>query len=565
MRIAVINKDSCLGEKCSICIKVCPMNKLKKECIVIHEKYPRINEDICTGCGICVKKCPTNSISIINLAEEKESVFHQYSVNSFRIFGFPVPREGITAIIGKNGAGKTTLIKLLSGKLKPNLGNIGLEMTFQEIAARFKGTEIGKYFKEIERLKISYKPQDIERFRSEKKVEEFIGNGKLQVSEESKSKRMDELSGGELQSLLVDLSLSADADIYILDEPCSFLDIAQRLSLAEKIRRKAEEGKRIIIVEHDLAILDYLSDYVYIVYGEAGVYGIVSNLKSSRVGINEFLDGFLKSENVRIRDEAVKFDLRGFEEVQGREMFSYSSFEKSYGPFRLFAKEGNVREGEIIGIIGENSIGKTTFVKVLAGIEKSDSHFEMRKSRISYKPQYLRPPSGYVKDVLERVRGDEESYKYIFDSFNLGRIYEKRCESLSGGEIQKLAIAICLLQDADIYLLDEPSAFLDIEERLYLSKVLKKVIREGKCAFVVDHDLVFIDSISDRAIVFEGIPEVKGFASSPMSKREAMNTFLKKVDITMRRDKDTARPRINKRGSVLDREQKERGEYYYLS
>jgi ATP-binding cassette subfamily E protein 1 len=566
MRIAVINKDSCLGEKCSICVKVCPMNKLRKECIVIQENYPKINEEICSGCGICVKKCPARAISIINLAEEKEKIFHQYSINSFRIFGFPVPREGITAIIGKNGAGKTTVIKLISGTIKPNLGNIGFEFSFQEIANKFRGTEIGNYFKEIEKIKISYKPQDIEKFRSELKVGDFVKDqiNQINVDEETKNKKMEDLSGGELQSLLVDITLSKDADLYILDEPCSFLDIKQRLILAEKIRKKAEEGKKIIVVEHDLAILDYLSDYVYIIYGEAGVYGIVSNLKSSRMGINEFLDGFLKSENVRIREESVKFDLRGFEEVQGNEIFSYGDFEKEYENFHLFAKGGSVKENEIIGIIGENSIGKTTFVKVIAGVEKPKLEFEIRR-KISYKPQYIKPPRGYVKEILESFKGDEEKYNYIFDAFGLDKIYEKKCENLSGGELQKLAIAVCLLQEAEIYLLDEPSAFLDIEERLNLSKALKKVIKDKKCAFVVDHDLVFIDNISDRIIVFGGVPKREGYADSPTRKRDAMNKFLKKVDITMRRDKDTMRPRINKKGSVLDREQKEAGEYYYLS
>ena len=562
MRIAVIDKDSCMGEKCSICVNVCPMNKMKKECIVIQENYPKINEEICSGCGICVKKCPAKAISIVNLAEEKEKIFHQYSVNSFRIFGFPVPREGVTTIIGKNGAGKTTIIKLISGTIKPNLGNIGMEFSFQEISNKFKGTEIGNYFKEIENLKISYKPQDIEKFRSELKVGDFFKD--INLDEEIKNKKVNELSGGELQSLLIDLTLSKDADLYILDEPCSFLDIKQRLILAEKIRKKAEEGKKVIVVEHDLAILDYLSDYVYIVYGEEGVYGIVSNLKSSRVGINEFLDGFLKSENVRIRDEGIKFDLKGFEEVEGDEIFSYDSFEKDYEGFSLSANGGFIRENEIIGIIGENSIGKTTFVKVIAGIEKPKSEFKTTKCKISYKPQYLKKPKGYVKDILgELKKVDEEKYNYIFDSFKLNKIYEKKCENLSGGELQKLAISVCLLQDADVYLLDEPSAFLDIEERMNLSKILKKVIKDKKCAFVVDHDLVFVDNISNRIIVFDGIPKKKGFADSPMQKRDAMNKFLKRVDITMRRDKDTMRPRINKKNSVLDREQKERGEYYY--
>ena len=83
-------------------------------------------------------------------------------------------------------------------------------------------------------------------------------------------------------------------------------------------------------------------------------------------------------------------------------------------------------------------------------------------------------------------------------------------------------------------------------------------------SLIIDHDIVFIDYISDRAMVFKGKPGIEGHATSPADLRTSMNTFLSDLNITFRRDKETKRPRVNKLDSYLDREQKEAGEYYYL-
>lgn len=141
---------------------------------------------------------------------------------------------------------------------------------------------------------------------------------------------------------------------------------------------------------------------------------------------------------------------------------------------------------------------------------------------------------------------------------------EKKLNELSGGELQRVALTLALSREADLYLFDEPSAFLDIEQRFAFAELLRHVINESKkSAFVVDHDIVFLDSIANRLVVFDGQSSVKGHASAPMNKRAGMNSFLKLTGITIRRDKDTRRPRINKPDSALDREQKEKGEYYY--
>jgi len=143
-------------------------------------------------------------------------------------------------------------------------------------------------------------------------------------------------------------------------------------------------------------------------------------------------------------------------------------------------------------------------------------------------------------------------------------LFNKDINTLSGGELQRVAIALALSRDSDLILLDEPSAFLDIEERLALSKTIKNFIEQKEIsALIVDHDLLFIDYISDRLIIFSGQPAINGHCSSPSQMEEGMNSFLKDAKITLRRDTETKRPRINKPNSVLDRKQKESGKYYY--
>ena len=141
---------------------------------------------------------------------------------------------------------------------------------------------------------------------------------------------------------------------------------------------------------------------------------------------------------------------------------------------------------------------------------------------------------------------------------------QKKLSELSGGELQRVAICVCLAQDADLYLLDEPSAYLDVEQRLKVSKVLENIIsKREKSALVVDHDLLFIDYVSQDLIVFDGSPAKEGKVNGPFSMEEGMTAFLKDLGITFRRDEESKRPRANKEGSVKDREQKKKEKYYY--
>ena len=195
------------------------------------------------------------------------------------------------------------------------------------------------------------------------------------------------LSGGELQRFAIAAVIVQSSDVYMFDEPSSYLDVKQRLTAALMIRTLVEGdiGARryVLVVEHDLAVLDYLSDYVCCLYGTPGAYGVVTMPFSVREGINVFLAGFIPTENLRFRDNALSFKVseRAAEGEAGAKndvmsTFTYPAMTKTQtkgtAKFILHVESGSFTDSEIIVLLGENGTGKTTFIRMLAGLLKSD-------------------------------------------------------------------------------------------------------------------------------------------------------------------------------------------------
>ena len=590
-RVAVLDQDLCQPQKCGLeCIKYCPVNKSGAECVTINEesKKAQIDEDICNGCGICVKVCPFDAITIVNLASELATdKIHQYGINSFRLYKLPTPRKGeVVGLLGRNGMGKSTVVNILSGKLKPNLGRYENPPEWDEIFKHYSGTELKQHFQKIEQnqIRASIKPQQIHHL-----AEAFDGTGNELLDkydergitrelvrelglQNSMEQSLKELSGGELQRIAVAAAASKDTEFYFFDEPSSYNDVFQRTGVARVIQGLAKIGKSVMVVEHDLTLLDFLSDYIEVLYGEPTAYGIVSNILSTKIGINVFLDGYLPNENVRFRDKKFSMDVSSsstdiFQE--GSDIVNYPRLEKNFDSFSVTIEPGKVRKGEVLGIMGANALGKTTMMKMIAGVQKPDVGSIDKKIKIAYKPQYLQNDIDVeVIALLEKASGGpiegSQEEEQILDPLKIRKLYNKSIKNLSGGELQKIAVASCLIQKVDLYALDEPSAFLDVEDRIAVAKFLQKFVRSyGKSAIVIDHDLQLMDLVSDSMIIFEGESGKAGLATPPMPKPEAMNRFLKSLDMTFRRDEKSLRPRVNKIESRLDKDQKSSGNFYY--
>jgi ATP-binding cassette subfamily E protein 1 len=592
-RVAVVDADRCKPKDCTRpCISFCPMVRGRVEAIRMDEErgLPVIVEELCSGCGICVKKCPFHALKVLNVPEELEGeCVHRYGPNSFKLYRLPIPRRGlITGLIGKNGIGKTTALRILSGEVKPNLGEWSSPPSWDEVIRRFRGSLLQNYFRDLSmgRLRIIVKPQNLLDLFPDmdlKASDLMEDGGEVEEASDSKGviealdaadlmgKRLSTLSGGELQRVALALTISREGDVYIFDEPSSHLDVYQRIRASKAVRGLVEKGKTVILSEHDLVMLDYLSDQVCLLYGEPGVYGIVSHVHGARQGVNVYLDGYIPDENVRFRREAIKFQAASMRMRDKPLGISWPEMEFSYNGegFTLRVHAGDVRSGEVIAVLGPNGIGKTTFIKLIAGLLPCRGVRPPTEGyRVSYKPQQIYSRfEGTAGELLSRVEVApslrDVAEERVIGPLGLSHLLDKRVDRLSGGELQKIAVAACILRDADIYLIDEPSAYLDVEERLTASRVIREIVEERKgYAFVVEHDLTAAHLLADAVMIFQGVPGVKGEANPPTTFGEGVNTFLKELDVTFRRDPETGRLRANKPGSRIDRIQREKGEYY---
>lgn len=624
-RVAIVNEQKCKPKKCrQECKKSCPVVRLGKECIEVapNSKLCYISEELCIGCGICVKKCPFEAINIINLPKSLESQqTHRYGPNSFKLHRLPMPRPGqVLGLVGTNGIGKSTALKILGGKQKPNLGRFETPPDWAEILVHFRGSELQNYFTKIleDNLKAIIKPQYVDHIpkavsgkvkgilkqKNETEKMDWVMN-ELDLNHIA-DRSIDVLSGGELQRFAIAVVVVQAADVYMFDEPSSYLDVKQRLKAATTIRSltagDAGASKYALVVEHDLAILDYLSDYICCLYGTPSAYGVVTMPFSVREGINIFLAGFVPTENLRFREEELTFKLSTQLEIdlskgaKKSDMYQYPDMTKTMTGkgdeaagetshrFILHVERGSFTDSEIVVMLGENGTGKTTFIRMLAGLLKSDEQVAAEEAgdtegaldlgvpqlNVSYKPQMISPKfQGTVRQLLHKKIRDA----YIHPQFSsdvmkpmvMDSIMDNAVQNLSGGELQRCAIVLCLGQPADIYLIDEPSAYLDSEQRIATSKVIKRFIMHSKkTAFVVEHDFIMATYLADKVVVYHGTPGVETTAMAPQGLVPGMNTFLKMLNITFRRDPSNFRPRINKNDSVKDNEQKRAGSYFYV-
>lgn len=566
-----------------------------------------IHSEICIKCGICINKCPKNAIYVKNLVEEKESEqrIHLYpskdaDQEGFRLYNFPTLVPGrVTGLCGPNGIGKSTILNILSLNMKPNFGNLNMDISkksWKELASNVRDSNVRNHFIEAESgsRKISYKKQVLKIL-----FEEFKGQRVIEILDRCQNvdpefrkliydsldipiianRYLEECSGGELQRFAISLVLMTDADLYLIDEPVTFLDVKKRIRLAELLQARAtgingKDPRAVVVVDHDLTILDYMSDVIHLFYGEPHKFGVITRVQPVKGGINSYLNGFLKTENLEFRPNRIEFrkTISGRTWSNAQIMAKWGEVRKNLGDFQLNIKPGILYQNEILGVVGENGLGKTTFFKILVGMLQPD-YGEMNFSSrfgLSYKPQYITADfqgtvEQFISQFADKFIQTEDLIEKIYEPLGIVNLFSTNVSDLSGGQLQRMYIAACLSKDANLYLIDEPSAYLDVEERLKIAEIIRTHAKSTNAsAICIEHDIQITDALADQLLIFLGEPGKIGYTEGPLSKRDGMNRFLKSLDITFRRDEETGRARINKRGSSLDQKQRSMGEYYYV-
>lgn len=598
LRIAIIDKDKCKPKKCSHeCKKSCPVNQMGKICIEI-EDIAKINEGLCIGCSQCVNRCPFNAIKIVNLPSQiANNLVHSYGENLFKLYKLPNPKVGkIIGILGQNGVGKTTIMNILSGKTIPNfdkLNNDNVIITKEQVLKHVRGTELQKYLKLLydDKFKINNKPQDIlslvkNNKTKNMKVSEIIikfkdfGNYNKIIDVLDLNKIFNNtiitLSGGELQKLVCAITLLKEGDVYIFDEPTNYLDIEYRIKIANLIKDLNTHNKYIFVVEHDLSILDFVADNIHIMFGDPGSYGAISTLYSTLEGINIYFDGYIPADNIRFRPEPYKLtDLSNSDITEiHKNNFGIINYEEKiikFDNYQLTIKEENIPINVcMIIVLGKNGTGKSTYLNYL-----SDELGFIISHKIQINNNDYAKQKTTVQEVLyNKISKAMSTSSFLSDVINpmsINKIYTKKVKKLSGGELQRLSIALCLGADANIYLIDEPASSLDVESRFIVTRVIKRFLTNNKkIGFIVEHDILLATSLAkettSKILVFEETKLENGIRyceTLPLSDfNTGMNKFLKSINATFRTDKNNHRPKINKFGSVMDIEQKISNIYY---
>lgn len=613
LRIAIVDKGRCKPEKCNReCLTQCPVNRRGNQCVTIEsidiedlgnkKKISKISQQLCIGCGICVKVCPFNAIQMVNLPSEIASeLTHSYGENSFRLYRLPIPKKGkIVGFIGQNGIGKSTIMSILSGKLRPNYGNYQNPPDINDILKEVRGSTLQPYLQSIYskeftiRSKVQHVDKLLKKFQEsedprtvEKVLSKRLDNenefhlrvvGGLGLNEISQNE-VRHLSGGELQRLMCAMVLLTTADVYIFDEPSNFLDIHYRMVVADLIGELADENRYIFVVEHDMSILDYACDAVHVIYGQPGAYGVVSSIQSTAPGINTYFSGYIASDNVRFRPEPFVFKDRLTLESEStlqqsteqQSNYNYNSFQVKFDCFELYVAPGQVSTSSLIILAGRNGMGKTTFLKEfnerysnLIISHKSQYLFGDLPNGVRTVREYLFVPNTYINDPVFKTD--------VLNTLEVGLLYDRNIRHLSGGELQRVQIVKALSRQSNVYLIDEPSACLDIEQRVRVTKALKRFTAHyKKTVFVVEHDIMMAMGLgmetTSRIIVFgenKNLTDRAAIASSPQMFIEGISSFLKGLNVTFRTSEysHTSRPRINKIGSRRDLDQKRKNIYY---
>lgn len=432
------------------------------------------------------------------------------------------------AFLGENGVGKTTvalsIVGLLNKKQWAIHGQVDLNgRNILDLGhdqwAKIRGKEVGFVFQDPLR---SFNPlktiqshflesiafhENLRKNQALSKARKFLEMVGL-CPDTFLSVYPFQLSGGEAQRTAIALSLIHSPSLLILDEPTASLDQKasnEIMALLKKVQQ--EKNMAILLISHDPSIVE------------------------------RYADRFLTIDQTVIKEvskpAAVLQEMRpAMSKVQGLPFLRLNDFGVSF-PKKMVLSQANftLRKQEIIGIFGDNGVGKTTFARALVGLmpftgqvlwyEKDAQTLSKDQKRVyakSIQMVFQNPLSSFnpkmtlSDSIMEGVKlhfptlSEQERAAKIDSALRevfLDPVYGKRYpETLSGGEIQKAAIARALVVEPDLLILDEPTASLDQESVLGLSKLIKKLYQRKNISFlIISHQRSFLDSLCHE--VFE--------------------------------------------------------------
>ena len=452
-----------------------------------------------------------------------------------------VRRGDFLALFGRSGSGKSTLLRCLKPSLTP-AGNMSGEIIFD-------GEPITKMPHSDETAKIGFLLQDPENQIVTDKVwhELAFGPESLGMPTDEIRGRVAEtasffgiggwfrsdtsaLSGGQKQLLSLAAVMVMRPEILILDEPTSRLDpIAANELFSALVRVNRELGTTVIMTEHRLdEALTAATMAVVIDYGKILAEGtpadvarkiadgdIGSGTRALRAALPAYMrigEGSVRAARELVGGLASEKRLFALpekkERARGDVVLSAENISFAYGDRQVVRDLTlEIRRGEITALVGGNGSGKTTTLRLLAGLIQPQCGFVTKKAKTAMLPQEPRSlfTKNTLRDELAGISGDEDKLAETIHICGLGGLLDRHPYDLSGGETQRAGIAMLLLTGADILLLDEPTKGTDAGFRDEFGRLLGRLADEGKAILIVSHDLEFCAETADRcAMLFDG-------------------------------------------------------------
>ncbi|WP_394271198.1 ABC transporter ATP-binding protein [Anaerococcus nagyae] len=427
-------------------------------------------------------------------------------------------------LCGKSGCGKSTLLKLINGIIP--------EFYDGDICGSVRVNGINTFTTEIHELSkfvgsVFQNPKT--QFYTTNTTDEIaFGLENYGIDTETINKRITEvekelhlerlmnknifnLSGGEKQKIAIASTYALSPEIFVLDEPSSSLDIKSMKELSQTIENLKAMGKTIIIAEHRLWYLKDIVDRA--IYMEDG--------KIIREYNMEEIEKL--SEDERLKTGLRHSSYKDINLVNNEESFN----EESSLEIRNLIFKRNARTilsidnlkfsyGNIIGIVGENGIGKSTFAKIVCGlyktndgeILKADKRFN-RRNRIKesllvmQEVNYQLFTDTVFDEILltSKIRDKNIINTYLKD-MELENIIDRNPHTLSGGQKQRVIILSALLSGKKILFFDEPTSGLDYRNMKIVAKNIKKVKKKDRLILIISHDIEFLESVCDSIVEF---------------------------------------------------------------
>ena len=436
--------------------------------------------------------------------------------------GFTAYKGEYMGIMGASGSGKTTLLNCISTIDTVTAGKIiinGKDITKlpSKQLSRFRREELGFIFQDFNLLDTLTAYENIALALTIVKtpaneVESRVRNVAKALSIESiLGKYPYQLSGGEKQKIAFASVYAMNPEIYLLDEPSSNLDMTSIQELREHLRLIKGQGKTILIAEHRLYYLMDIADrIVYLDRGE--IKGIFTPAEFRRLSREQ-----REQMGLRATDLMDVLPPSGHVSV-GETVLSLKNVSLRYKKRTILHGIGlSATRGEVIGVVGHNGAGKTTFSRALCGLHKDcDGQFQWdgrpmeRRDRL--KQSYMVMQDVNYELFAESVEAecsfgirnpDKVLVNATLEELGLAQYRERHPNTLSGGQKQRVAVAVSMICGKELLVFDEPTSGLDFDSMAQVAGLIRRLSDMGKVIFIVTHDFEFVCRTCSRVLHFD--------------------------------------------------------------